>query len=154
MKIANLEHVSFYTTSVPERIDNEYALEKVGILYGPQRGQQYLFSGRVEVLKDKKGSIRLCIWKTTGEFVGFVRYGTVLFSDGRECTDLSSGISFKTVHYLDEERFFIYVDYEEIDGIPIYVMFRMDLCPGDEDILNELVGIQNDYIYTGNQVNI
>lgn len=145
MLIANLEHVSFYTTSVPERIEMDDNLEKVGLLYGPQRGQQYLFSGRVEVIRNVKGRLLFYIWKTTGEFVGLVRYETVLFCDGRKCIELNGGENFKTVHYLDEERFFIFVEFDENEGIPIYVMFRMEVCPGDEDIVNELI---NDIIYT------
>lgn len=131
-KITSLKNVSFYKVSVPVKSFSDE--ECVSVQHGRQMGQKYLFSGRVDVFRDCYEEIRIHIWKNTGELVGLVFFGDLKCSNGKNYVDINQGVNIKTVHYLKEEQYFVYVSYNED-----YVLLRMDVCPGDEEILNGLL---------------
>lgn len=107
-------------------------------------GSNYLFSGKIEIHKIKsikstdggilKDGLILNIKNYTGELVGTINYD-YLYCNGIKCIDLSNKNSIKfikTINQLKDEIFEIYVNYENNDKI----VLKMELCPGDEEILN------------------
>lgn len=150
-------------TEVPflKNIDNNEAMEitdeeKENILCiergsANQHGSGYLFSGEVEVHRinsipttglDDCGilgyGLQIIIRKYTGELVGEVIYDYV-YCGGYKCVDLNSGKIIKTIHQIkNDEKYHIYLNYEGDEKIEL----QMELCPGDEDILE---GFLKDY---------
>ncbi|KAG0688661.1 hypothetical protein C6P40_000699 [Pichia californica] len=106
-------------------------------------GSSYLFSGILEIHSVEKtcssdggvlfNGLQIVIKKYTGELVGIIEYD-YLFCNGFKCIDLniSSNNIIKTIHQLQDEKYHIYLNYDNNDKIAM----RMELCPGDEDILN------------------
>lgn len=103
-------------------------------------GSGYLFSGHVEIHRVGEGEsrslepgLRLVIRKYTGEWVGTVIYGDVV-SRGRRFVDVERKEVIRSVYHIRDEKYLVYVNYGED-----YVVLRMELCPGDEDILGEII---------------
>lgn len=113
-----------------------------------QHRSGYLFSGTVEIHQinpihitdlDDSGSLgyglQIVVRKYTGELVGEVTYDYV-YCGGYKCLDLNNGKIIKTIHQIkNDEKYHIYLNYEGNEKIEL----QMELCPGDEDILERFL---------------
>lgn len=112
----------------------EYSKVSMPVCVSLQR-PLYLFSGKLEVhvVEDQ---LFFVIKKYTGEWAGTIKYGCVRDEmQMRRMVDLRRRKVIKTVSHVKEERYFVYVNY----GAGKYVALKMELCPGDEIIMEELI---------------
>jgi hypothetical protein len=112
----------------------EYSKVSMPVCVSLQR-PLYLFSGKLEVhvVEDQ---LFFVIKKYTGEWAGTIKYGCVRDEmQTRRMVDLRRRKVIKTVSHVKEERYFVYVNY----GAGKYVALKMELCPGDEIIMEELI---------------
>ena len=113
----------------------EYSKVAMPLCVPLQQHPLYLFSGKLEVhvVEDQ---LFFVIKKYTGEWAGTIKYGCVRDEmQTRRMVDLRRRKVIKTVSHVKEERYFVYVNY----GAGKYVALKMELCPGDEIIMEKLI---------------
>lgn len=116
-----------------EEKEGVVAVEYSKVLVPLSGGPTYLFTGKLEA--HVIGEQLVFVIRTyTGEWVGNIKYGCVL-DGGRRVIDLRRRKIIRTVSHVKYERYFVYLDY----GGGRYVALKMELCPGDEELLEELI---------------
>lgn len=150
VSVKNRNTIAFqesYSEITSETNENEESVVSVSFDMQPSKlhGSGYLFCGQIELhkvsatesIEDENGNrsiipgLRLVIKKYTGEWAGTVVYDYVNVN-GLKCIDNDRNCIIRTIHHIQEEKYFVYVNYGDNK-----VVLHMELCPGDEEILNK-----------------
>lgn len=130
--LCSLSMASFFRGYVPETVRLKYKDEQMIAVHFKRRSG-YLFSGTLD-LYDDGGEYKLVIRNYQGEWAGTVVFADMR-SDGLRCFDMQRNSIIKTLYQLKDEEYVVYVKVGEDE----YVMMHMELCPGDEEILERVL---------------